>query len=197
MDLFDQESFLYHGLRNFDNITSPKDGLEKLEGILKKGKILAGKYLEDYYPYSDNCNEGEYISLISYSDSIEFKTFVGENICLVISPFCQAYKTTYVPFDTWSYIKKNEIPIKNRYSYAHGEYHVKDSIPIEMVRAVGIPYLSIRLQQNLEVANSYKEGIITLLNRYNVNLPIIDINCYNQIIYQKEKRTSNQKTYSK
>lgn len=198
IDLFEQENFLYHGLRyGIDVNSSLRKGLEKLEGILKEGKILAGKYLEDYYPYSDNCNEGEYISLISYSDSIEFETFVGQNICLIISPFCQAYKTVYVPFDTWDYIKKNNIPIKNRYSYAHGEYQVKDSIPIEKVRAIGIPYLKIRLQQNLEVANKYKEGIIALLNHYNIDLPIVDINCYNQIIDQPKKRISDQKIYSK
>ena len=41
------EEFLYHGIR-FQKY------LEKLESIFKYGKILAGKYLPNYYNYSDN-----------------------------------------------------------------------------------------------------------------------------------------------
>lgn len=129
--LFEYDRLLYHGLRFQQN-------LEKLEGIFKERKILAGKYLDNFFNYSDNCNDGEYVSVINYNDSVEFKSFISENICLVISPLCNAYKTVYVSHDIWNYIKKHNIPVKNRYSYAKHEYQVKDLIPIEMVKAVSV-----------------------------------------------------------
>lgn len=74
-DINEINCFLYHGLRNQKNN-------DKLEGILKEGKILAGKYLNDYSYYSDNCNDGEYISLINYNNSIEFEEFVKKILAL-------------------------------------------------------------------------------------------------------------------
>ena len=51
-------NYLYHGIR------SPKQ-LEILKSIFRDNAILVGNYQKDYHPYSDNCNEGEYISLLS------------------------------------------------------------------------------------------------------------------------------------
>lgn len=179
--------FLYHGLR------FQKD-LEKLEGILKERKILAGKYLKNYYNYSDNCNEGNYVSLAHYSSCIEFETFIRQNICLIISPLCEAQKTIFVPYHIWNYIKEHNIPTKNRYSYSNIEYQVKDFIPIEMIRAIGIPYLNIIITKGIEYAEKYKQDIINLLNKYNITLPIVDINNYNEIIYSPSKSQIKKKT---
>lgn len=187
-DFFDVECFLYHGLRYFDDSKRLDEGLKKLEGILEKKHILAGKYLEGYYPSSDNCNELEYVSLASYSDSIEFKVFVLQNICLLTRPSSPAYKTIYVPYDTWEYMKKNRIELQNRYSYAHGEYHVKDSVSIDDVKAIGMPHFDIRLSEGLATANYYKQQIIHLLDQYDFDIPIVDTSCYNQIIYQKSPK---------
>lgn len=186
-DLFEQDCFLYHGLRYYDHDKRFQEGLKKLESILEKQNILAGKYLEDYYPYTDNCNEGEYVSLMRYNDSIEFSTFVKPNISLIVSPYCEAIKTTYVPCDTWDYLKKNNITLKNRYSYANEEYQVKDHIPLSMIRAIAIPYFSIRMQQGLDVANELYQNIKALLEKYNIDLPIVDIERYNQIIFPSSK----------
>ena len=94
-------SFLYHGIR-FQN------HLEKLEQIFRSRAILAGNYHEYYYDYDDNCNEGEYISLLSLDNyhNLEYKTFIMPNISLVISPKCNAIKTIYVPYEEWLEIKK-------------------------------------------------------------------------------------------
>lgn len=192
-DFFEVECFLYHGLRYFDDKERFEEGLKKLTGILEKRKIVAGKYLEGYYPSLDNCNELEYVSLASYSDSIEFHTFVLPNICLLVRPSSPAYQTIYVPYETWEYMKKNKMELRNRYSYAHNEYHVKDSIPIDDVKAIGLPHFNIRLSEGLSTANYYKEQIIDLLAQYDIDLPIVDTSCYNQVIYQKEDSKKFQK----
>lgn len=179
-ELFEQYYFLYHGLRFQKN-------LEKLEGIFKERKILSNKYLDSFFNYGDNCNDGEYVSLINYNDSIEFKGFVGQNVCLIISPLCDAYKTIYVTHDTWSYIKQHNIPVKNRYSYAEHEYQVKDFIPIELVRAVGIDYSRFCLLKGRETTDKLIQEIINLLNLYNIDLPIVDIGRYNNVIYSSHK----------
>lgn len=180
--------FLYHGLRF-------QQKLEKLEGILKEGKILAGKYLNNYSYYGDNCNDGEYVSLARYSNCIEFKAYIEENVCLIISPLCEAYKTIHVTFNTWNYIKKHNIPVRNRFSYSEIEYQVKDFIPIEMVRAIGIPYNDILINKGMQYAEKYKQDIIDLLNKYNISLPIVDINFYNKIIYIPPKTQTKIKSY--
>lgn len=184
-DFFDVECFLYHGLRYYDSKERFREGIKKLEGIFEKGGILAGKYLEGYYPSLDNCNELEYVSLASYSDSIEFKIFVLENICLLTLPSSDAYKTIYVSYDMWYFMKKNNIEVKNRYSYAHNEYQVKDGIPLDDVKAIGIPFFDIQLSEGMDTANHYTQQIISLLDQYDVDLPIVDTSCYNQVIYQR------------
>lgn len=179
-ELYEQECFLYHGLRF-------QQKLEKLEGIFKERKILASKYLDNFFNYGDNCNDGEYVSVTNYTDSLEFKAFVSENICLVISPLCNAHKTIYVPHNIWSYIKENNIPVKNRYSYAEHEYQVKDFVPIEMVKAIGIDYFGNCLAKGREATDKLIQDIIELLNFYDIHLPIVDIGCYNNIIYSPHK----------
>ncbi len=185
VDFFDRECFLYHGLRYYDSNKRFEEGMKKLEGILKEEHILAGKYLEGYYPSLDNCNELEYVSLASYSDSIEFKIFVLENICLLIRPSSNAYQTIYVSYDMWEFMKKNQIELKNRYSYAHNEYQVKDSIPLTDVKAIGIPLFNIQLSEGIDIAKHYQQQVIDLLNQYDIDLPVVDTSCYNQVIYPR------------
>lgn len=187
MCLYEQDKFLYHGIRLGNQ-------LEILEKILRDKKILAGKYIDGYYHYDDNCNDGEYISLINYSDSLEFETFIRNNICFVINPLIEAYKTKYLQCDEWDYMKKNNLPVKNRYSYARYEYQVKDQIPLEQVRAIGISgryLLYIKLTQGYEKADRYKQQIIDLLEKYSIELPIVDIDCYNTEVYFPKRKKLN------
>lgn len=80
-------------------------------------------------------------------------------------------------------MKENNISVKNRYSYAMNEYQVKDFIPIEMIRAIGIPYVNIRLTKGVDYAEKYKQDIINLLDCYKTELPIVDVSCYNRVLY--------------
>lgn len=88
-------------------------------------------------------------------------------------------------YDMWYFMKKNNIEVKNRYSYARNEYQVKDGIPLDDVKAIGILFFDIRLSEGMDIANHYKQQIISLLDQYDIDLPIVDTSCYNQVIYQR------------
>lgn len=178
-DLLEYDSFLYHGIRF-------QTHLEKLEQIFASGAILAGNYHENYYAYDDNCNDGEYISLLSldsYHD-LEYRTFIMPNISLVISGECNPVKTIYVPFEEWEEFKK--MNPKNRYSYARGEYQVKEKITLDMIKAIGLPkrYLTIMCQEHL--IEPYINDILELMSKYNIELPIVDTSNHNRPIINNE-----------
>ena len=187
-NLLEYDAFLYHGIR-FQN------HLEKLEQIFASGAILAGNYHKHYYDYDDNCNDGEYISLLSLDSyhNLEYKTFIMPNISLVISPRCNPLKTIYVPFEEWVEIKK--MTPKNRYSYARGEYQVKEKITLDMIKAIGLPkrYLTIMCQEHL--IEPYINDILELMSKYNIELPIVDTSNHNRPIINNENtlETSSKK----
>lgn len=167
--------YLYHGIR-FQTY------LEKLENIFKERKILAGKYLQNYHFYSDNCNKGEYVSLLKYTEDNElaYETFILENISLLVTPLCNAIETKYIDFSTWNQIK--ELSLKHIYSYMHGEFLCKDFISIEMVKAIGVPYRRLRLQGKHEYVDTLIEDIQLLMKQYNIELPIVDTSRFNYIL---------------
>lgn len=175
--------YLYHGIRF-------QKHLEKLESIFKERKILAGKYLPNYSFYNDNCNHGQYVSLLQYTSSreLEFETFILENISLLVTPLCDAQETKYVDYSTWLSLQERQSELKQIYSYMMGECMCKDYIPLEMVKAVGVPYQKLRLQGNEAYAISLIEDIKALMNKYNIHLPIVDTSRYNQIIYDTESK---------
>ena len=167
--------YLYHGIRN-------QIYLEKLENIFKEKKLLAGKYIKDYYNYTDNCNKGLYVSLLNRSKTnrISFETFIEENISLLITPYCNAQETKYVDFYTWEKIKN--LNLKQIYSYLPGECMCKDYIPIEYIKAIGVPYLKISREKGEEYTIRLLTDIKTLMKQYNLQLPIVDTSRYNQIL---------------
>ncbi len=128
-------AFLYHGVR-FD------DNHETFEKILKEQSIKCAKLSGLYWKISsDNCNEGEHVSLIHYTGhkfDIEWKTFIEENIAFIISPKLNPLKCKYLPYEEWSEIKNKLPQTKHRYSYARGEYQYPQEIPFRFV--VGILY---------------------------------------------------------
>lgn len=167
-------NFLYHGIRH-------QKHLEILESIFKDKAILAGNYQENnnYSNYSDNCNEGEYVSLVDINNDydLEYTTFVKPYITLLISPDCGAIKTIYLPYEEWTeVVGKNT---SNRYSYVHNEYHVKKMIPLSYVKAIGVPARYLRDIGNEEKIERYLTDILELMNKYNINLPIVDTSAYN------------------
>lgn len=173
-------NYLYHGIR-FQN------HLEKLESIFLNKAILAGNYQNEYYcSYSDNCNEGEYISLtcVEYEYDLVYETFIMPNISLVISPKCNAIKTIYLNYEEWEEIKHLET--KNRYSYAKNEYQVKQMIPLNMVKAIGLPARCLKLTNQEYLIEIYQNDIIELMNKYAIELPIVDTSNYNKILYSSK-----------
>lgn len=175
--------YLYHGIR-FQKY------LEKLENIFKERKILAGKYLPNYHFYSDNCNHGQYVSLLKYNSArqLEYETFILENISLLVTPLCNAQETKYVDYYTWEKIQQEQYQLKHIYSYMMGECMCKDLIPLDMVRAIGVPYQKLCLQEKEAYANKLIEDIKELMDKYDVSLPVVDTSSYNSIIHDIKPR---------
>ena len=186
-DDYEPESFdfvseyLYHGIRF-------QKHLEKLENIFKERKILAGKYLPNYHFYSDNCNLGQYVSLLKYTSKteLEYETFILENVSLLVTPLCNAQETKYVDFQTWRKIQEEKYQLKHIYSYMMGECLCKDFIPLDMVMAIGVPYQKLRLQGKGTYVIQLIEDIKQLMDKYDVYLPIVDTSRYNSILYEKD-----------
>lgn len=174
--------YLYHGIRFHDQ-------MKTLENILKNG-ILAGKHIKDYNNYSDNCNNGEYVSLLDKTsdNNLEYETFIEPNISLLVSPLCGAYKTIYVSYELWENINLHYPNLKNRYSYAFNEYQIKDRVPIELIEAIGLPYQLLVNNKNKDQAEMYKRQIIDMLNCYGIGIPIVDTSNSNQLIYKPIKK---------
>lgn len=172
-------SYLYHGIR-FQNY------LEKLESIFKDKKILAGKYLPDVFQYSDNCNKGEYVSLTSSYDKQVFDVFILPNISLLVSPKCKAYLTKYVDYNTWDQIKDKKT--KNLYSYMKQEYMCKDYVPFDLVKAVGVPYTYYIIKKGIEYADTVLQDVQNLVDKYKLDIKIVDTSDRNKILMEPEKR---------
>lgn len=182
---YNPNCFLYHGIR-FD------ESLKKLENIFKTQKILAGKYISNQYMYSDNANKGEYVSLLAFKDNgLEYDIFIESNISLLISPLIEAYLSKYVSYDTWEKIK--DIETKNLYSYMNGEYLCKDYIPFEKVQAIGVPYHYFLLIKGKDYANQKLDEVKKLMNKHNINLPILDTSHYNEILVETMEKNNGKR----
>lgn len=190
-DDYEPESFdfiseyLYHGIR-FQTY------LERLENVFKEGKILAGKYLPNYRFYDDNCNKGEYVSLLKLlgDNKLEYETFILENnVSLLISPTCNAIETKYVSYSTWFKIQSEKYELKHLYSYMRGECMCKDFVRIELIKAIGVPYLRLVTLGKKEFADKLIEDIQNLMKEYNVNLPIVDVSRYNRLLTENIETT--------
>ena len=184
--------YLYHGIR-FQNY------LEKLENIFKEGKILAGKYLPNYRFYDDNCNKGEYVSLLKPlgDNKLEYETFILENnISLLISPICNAIETKHISYGSWFDLQCKKYELKHLYSYMRGECMCKDFVSIDFVKAIGIPYERLVLCNKKEFADKLIEDIQSLMKQYNINLPIVDVSRYNRILIGESLQTRKRKLTS-
>lgn len=181
LNIHDAGRLLYHGIR-FQKY------LEKLENIFKEKYLYAGHYMNyDYICSSDNCNKGEYVSLMSGIDydTSEFETFILPNITLVVSPYVDAQLAQYVPFETWIKIQNKNYDLKHLYSYAHGEYMVPGGIPLDKILAVGLSTAHLRLN-NQTYSDKILEDIKSLMIKYNVDLPIVETKQLNKILVPKK-----------
>ena len=138
---------------------------------------MAAKHIPNCFTYEDNCNDGEYVSLLEiepWKYSGMYEAFISPNVKLVISPFCEDYNTVFVSFNEWEEIKKSNRTFRNRFSYAPNKYQVKDRIPLYQVVAIGIPYCYLGCQNKLDYANKLLKDVIELLHKYNLDLPVVD-----------------------
>lgn len=172
-----QYDYLYHGIRN-------QKRLEILEEIFKTRKILAGKYIKNYHNYTDNCNKGEYVSLLKYNKSnyIAYQTFIEENISLLITPAINATHTKYIDFNTWYTITQQKQTLKNLYSYMIGECLVKDYIDFSYVKAIGFPYQYLVNTKGAYYTKNLLNDLYLLMEKYNIVLSIVDTSKYNHKI---------------
>ena len=171
---------LYHGLRF--------NGIEKLESIIKCGYILCGKDVNDTFKSYDgtnkriilhnddfdNCNNGKYISVIPSNpydfNSIEFLTFVKENIFLELSNDVEALSTLYLRYSDYIKLKESQIITKKLYSYSLYEYMVSKRIPLNKIISIGIDS-----DHYIGDVNDAIMKINAIKNYYGVNIPFIDI----------------------
>lgn len=73
----------------------------------------------------------------------------------------------------------------------------KDFVPIEMVKAIGVPYLYLVSQGKKEYVDKLIEDIQNLMQQYNINLPIVDTSRYNLILTENIENTKQRKLRSK
>ena len=165
-------SHLYHGVRF--------DSEHKLfESILRDREIRCGKKTSLHsVDYSDNCNEGKYVSLTHYSGDVydlEFKTFIGENISFMISPKLNPLKCKYLPYDEWEMIKTKLPKTRHRYSYAKGEYQYPESFSLDYVEGILYPFNYYTCIYGFNKTQEDFEYVKELLIKYGFGgLPILD-----------------------
>ena len=179
-----QYDYLYHGIRN-------QLHLEILEEIFKTRKILAGKYIKNYHNYSDNCNKGEYVSLLKYNKSnfIAYQAFIEENISLLITPTIDATITKYIDYNTWIDLNKQKLSLNNLYSYMDGECLVKDYIDFSYIKAIGFPYQYLVKTKGEYYTNNLLNDLYLLMEKYNIVLSIVDPSKYNHPILITDNHT--------
>ena len=174
---------LYHGLRD--------DYLAKLESIFQSKFILCGKKVPTHfisydgtekrisidYNDIDNCNQGDYISVMPYEpgddnfSELLFNAFIKERLFLVLKGNLPAMQTFYLDYSQYCRIvrQREEKQLKKLYSYGLGEYMVKDAISIDNILAVGI-----NSRFFVGDYDSTVEQVINLLKHYEINIPFLD-----------------------
>ena len=166
-------SHLYHGVRF--------DSEHKLfESILRDREIRCGNKIDLLsVDYSDNCNEGKYVSLTDYSgffaSDLEFKTFIGENISFMIAPKLNPLKCKYLPYDEWEMIKTKLPKTRHRYSYAKGEYQYPECFSLDYVEGILYPFNYYSCIYGFDKTQEDFEYVKELLIKYGFEyLPILD-----------------------
>ena len=180
---------LFHGLRF--------DGVNKLESIFQSDYVLCGKKCPNKYTSMDgtehylninsigfdNCNNGEYVSVIPYDyNSLEFNTFIAENLFLAFTGNIDAISTFYLKYDDYCMLKESNKKLNNLYSYAFNEYMVKDKISLDDLLYIGINsnYYNGNIDETIE-------KVIELLKYYKIEVPLIDTK-NDRIIYETNKK---------
>lgn len=185
---------LYHGIRF--------DAINRLESIFQTGSILCGNRISSSYKSYDgsrkylyissdsdeNCNMGRYISVMPYEDSLEFDTFVRQNIFFAIKGTIEAYKTIHLSYDDYCELRQSSINYKNLYSYAFNEYLVSDEISLEDVL-----YIGIDSRYHLDNYDKIVSDVKKLMTVYEITIPFMDIHTNNELFCYNNDKNSNKK----
>lgn len=169
----DVSRYLYHGLR-YGNVD---EQLKTLRKIIDDGAILCSSLSECSFSMNDGCNGDEYISLMENNDNSisEFNAFVGGGISLIIDPkYIDAIKTDYLTESDYYKIKDQLHNYKHRYSWAKGEYQVKEKIDLKHVVAIGIP---THYFLHADVVSKIQE-----MFHSNFHVPIVNISSNNYVL---------------
>ena len=118
------------------------------------------------------------------SNSLEFNTFVRENIFFVIKPTVNAIKTIFVPYGKYVEIRKLKRKTKQIYSYAREEYMVKGFISLEDCLCLCVDSRNYNGMNNGMSEREVIERIIELMKFYDIKLPLIDF-ATKKVIYQE------------
>lgn len=187
--------YLYHGVRFDDR--------NRLESIFQMRKIVCGSRIPTGYQSYDgswknlwidclseeNCNMGEYISVMPYCRGLEFDTFIREHLFFVLRGSIDAFQTIPLSYDEYCAYRKRKISSSQLYSYARDEYLVKDEILFEDVLFLGI---DSRYYQG--DASQIIQEVISLMKVYNISFPFFDTN-KGIIYYQGEESERHPKQF--
>ena len=64
---------------------------------------------------------------------------------------------------------------------------LKDCVPFEFVKAIGVPYKYLVLSRGKEYADNILKEIEKLMVKYDVNLEVVDTNSYNKTLIERKK----------
>ena len=188
-------NYLYHGVR-FDR------SHKLFESILRDQKISCANRNNLYYKNCiDNCNEGNFVSLLDYSkedDKVEFQTFIEKNVAFIISPKLNPLECKYLPYEEWKKIKKKLPKTKHRYSYLRHEYQYPDYIPLSYVIGILYPLKYFLQMDGYSKTMDDFAYIQELLIKYGFsNLPLLDptavFSCLNHISIGNKRIKENNK----
>lgn len=181
------EKNYFHFLNgNAENENISKICLNRLESILKTGYILSRnmqiKLLGNYEMGVEelNWNGFDNISICIKTNhneyNIAFKEYTDEdlnayNLFAVNNSICIILESTL--------LKNKDIILDYPIYYLPGEFQVKHKIPLKYFSGIGIKYDLLNIDYELS------KKIAFLLNKYNIDLPILDLdNC--QKVYLKK-----------
>lgn len=173
---------LHHAIRFFDAI-------DKLEFFMSVGKVLPGEKIPNYRNELMNSNEGKYISHLSYNqnDNTEYNSFIKRNICLMVNPIINPLQAIYVNSYMFKYIATNYKEHKNRYAWAHDEFH-SEEFSFSYVDSIGVPFAYFNQCYGEDFADSELEKVISLLEKYGYNIPIYDNSTGNfEVLHERSK----------
>ena len=82
--------------------------------------------------------------------------------------------------------KDKSLELKNLYTYMRGECLIKDRVPLNMIKAAGVPYYYLSTNKSLEYAEKILNDVRELMNKYEIELPIVDTSRFNVSLDQEE-----------